>query len=219
MDRVALQESQRLRPWVKENLKRHAPRLLNERSGPPVDVFLIHDSKRRVLQGTVITPGGGPMGIVELRGAFKDYDPDHDGWGVIDPRGLHGLVRDNVRVIWLHHDPQARDSGNQAMARQAEQVRRLARQYHPEVFGRAGSQTSVAMVMDSQNRVLAHAAKADEGRGPDGLYASGESCLDALKRLLPQFRNAQWSVSGCADDAQQANVIVYWGVPLIPLTR
>ncbi len=118
MDRIALREAVRRRPWVQENLQRHAPNLLNERSGPPVDVYLIHDSKWRVLHSTVITPGGGSIGVPELRSAFEDYDLGHDAWGVIDPRGLQGLVRDNVRVIWMHHDPQAYESSRRAVADQ-----------------------------------------------------------------------------------------------------
>lgn len=219
MDRMALQQAERRRPWVQENLQRHAPTLLREPSGPPADVFLIHDSKWRVLHASVITPGGGSIGIAELRGAFKDYDAGHDAWGVIDPRGLRGLVRDNVRVIWMHHEPQARDAWKQSMDERAQQVRRLARAYHPEVFGKAGSKVAVALVLDSEHRVLAHAASTAEARGPDGLYYSGENCRQVLERLAPQYKNARWSVSGCADYGHDSNVIVYWGVPLLPLTR
>jgi hypothetical protein len=221
MDRMAVQWAEGRRPWVKENLQRYAPTLLNERSGPPVDVYLIHDSKLRVLQSTVITPGGGSIGIPELRSAFKDYNPGHDAWGVIDPRGLQGLVRDNVRVIYLHHDPQAYESSRRALENQGERVRRLARDYHPEVFGQVGSKVSVALVLDAQNRVVAHAAKTNEARGPDGLYYSGEDCRQVLERLVPQYKNTRWSVSGCADYGHDRNrsVVVYWGVPLLPLTR
>ena len=215
-DRMAVQWAERRRPWVKENLERHAPGLLIERSGPAVDSYLIHDSKLRVLQSTVITPAGGPIGIPELRGAFKDYNPGHDAWGVIDPRGLHGLVRDNVRVIYIHHDPQTYESSRAAIEDQGERVRRLAREYHPEVFRQVGSQGAVALVLDAQNRVLAHAAKTGEARGPDGLYYTGENCRQVLERFVPQYKKTQWSVSGCADygHGRDRNVIVYWGVPL-----
>jgi TonB family protein len=219
MDRMAVQWAEGRRPWVKENLERHAPRLLTERSGPPVDVYLIHDSKLRVLQSAVITPGGGSIGIPELRSAFEDYNPGHDAWGVIDPRGLHGLVRDNVRVIYMHHDPQAYESSRQAVEDQGDRVRRLAREYHPEVFRQVGSKVAIALVLDAQNRVLAHAAKTGEARGPDGLYYSGEDCRQVLERLVPQYHNTRWSVSGCADYGHPMDVIVYWGVPLLPLTR
>jgi hypothetical protein len=69
--------------------------------------------------------------------------------------------------------------------------------------------------MDRDDRVLGHAAKADEARAIDGRYVSGENCLDVLKRLVPEFSNAQWSQSGCADDDRQSNVVVYWGVVMV----
>lgn len=64
---------------------------------------------------------------------------------------------------------------------------------------------------------MAHAA----GVGPPRIdsvsvarYLPHETCLDVLTRLLPQFRDAKWSVSGCADYDAQRNVVVYWGMPL-----
>jgi hypothetical protein len=163
--------------------------------------------------------------VAELKDALPSFDPGHDGWGVVDPGALRGLVRDNVRVIWIRHDPQASDSSSQAVTRadgqmetQAELVRRLARQYHPEVFASPQSHAGVALVLDSQHRVIAHAT----GIAPPRLdsaavahrYVRGETCLDVLTRLLPEFRKTQWSVSGCADYAGQRHVVVYWGIPL-----
>ena len=269
-DRISITEAERLRPWVRENVQRLFPLLLEQRSGPPMDVFLVHDSHLQVHQGKLTDRTKDEIGIAELRAAFRDFNAGHDGWGVIDPRGLRGLLRDNVRVIRINHEPQAGieqsqsalqarlaqtqktiddrmqelsaqseqvrqsqsalqgrlaqsqralDDRMQELNEKAEQARRLARRYHPEVYGRSGSQTAVALVMDSNGGVLAHAARDGEARGADGLYHSGEDCQTVLERLVPQYKNTKWSVSGCAGDAQQSNVIVYWGIPLIPLTR
>lgn len=236
MDRMALWQAERLRPWVESNAHRLFPSIL-EASGPPGDAFLIHDSRRQVYQSALTKlyylGKARPTSKIDsaaLKQALPSFSPGHDAWGVVDPSALRGLVRENVRVIWIHHDPQPKDPmavqrSQRTRDEQArhgprlEQLSQLARQHHPEVFGRLGAQVAVALVMDSQNRVLAHAAKTGEARGVNGLYYSGENCRQVLERLLPQYKNAQWSVSGCADDVQQRNVIVYWGVPLRPLTR
>jgi beta-lactamase regulating signal transducer with metallopeptidase domain len=102
------------------------------------------------------------------------------------------------------------------MQARGDQVRRLARQYHPEVYGHPGSPTAVALVMDSHDKVLAHAAETDQARGPDGRYRTGETCMDVLTRLLPEYRDAHWSQSGCADDGGQRNVVVYWAIVMPP---
>ncbi|MGH7606599.1 MAG: hypothetical protein ACREME_04590, partial [Gemmatimonadales bacterium] len=62
---------------------------------------------------------------------------------------------------------------------------------------------AVAMVIDAQGRVMAHAA---------GVRASGDrSCEAVVKRLLPAFRSTRFASSGCADFGSEAKVVVYWG--------
>ena len=202
-------------------------------SGPPMDVFLIADAKLRVYRSSEATlyylgnaRPSSEISIADLKSAAPFVDPSHDGWLVVNPRALRGLVRDNVRVIWIHHDPEPQDSSlsptvqqelraqTGEIDRRAQQVRGLARQYHPEVYGCPASQTAVALVLDSGDRVLAHAAKTGEARGADGFYADGEDCRQVLERLLPEYRDRAWSSSGCTGDAEQHNVIVYWAVLL-----
>jgi hypothetical protein len=230
-DRMTLREAERLRSWVESNARRMFPSIL-EPNGPPMSAFLVHDSRLRVYRGTLTTLNYlGPSGsrpttdidVAELKRALPSFNPGHDGWAVMDHRGLRGLVRDNVRVIRINHDPEPQDTAvssgglsDQEMNRRAEQVRRLARQYHPEMFGQSRSQVAIALVLDSHETVVAHAARADEARAAgDGVYASGESCLDVLNRLTPQYKTAQWSQSGCAME-KGTNVIVYWGQLMKP---
>jgi len=236
MDRVALQQAERLRPWVESNARRMFPSIL-EPSGPPMDAILVHDARLQVYRGTLTTlnylgeAGARPdksIDVAELKEAVPSFDPGHDGWGVVDPRALHGLVRDNVRVIWIHHDPQPQDTAqgtpggldSAEVIRRAERVRRLARQYHPEVFGRGTAPTAVALVMDARGSVLGHAARTRYARGADVRTVDSvvEDCLEVLTRLVPRFKDAQWSQSGCTNDPQP-NVVIYWGIPLVPLNR
>ncbi len=54
--------------------------------------------------------GHDEIGTTDLRRAFAAYDTGHDGWVLVDRHALQGVVRDNVRVISLHHDPQPQDT-------------------------------------------------------------------------------------------------------------
>jgi len=42
-----------------------------------------------------------------------------------------------------------------------------------------------------------------------------EDYLEVLTRLLPRFKDAQWSQSGYTNDPQP-NVLIYWGIVLHP---
>ena len=228
-DRMTLGEAERLRPWVAENARRMFPTIL-EASGPAMDAFLIHDSRLHVYRSSLVTMyylnGARPkaeIGMRELAQVLPSFSLN-DGWAVIDPRGLRGLVRDNVRVIRINHNPQPQDTtqgtpggvSSAEVIRRAEQVRRLARQYHPEVFGRGTAPTAVALVMDARGSVLGHAARkyarGAEVRTVDGVV---EDCVEVLTRLVPQFKDAQWSQSGCTNDPQPS-VVIYWGIVLHP---
>jgi len=226
-DRMAARRAGDLRPWVETNAHRMMPVIL-EPSGPSMDAFLVHDSKLQVYRTSLVTMyylnGKRPdakIGVAALRNVLPAFNPGHDGWGVLDPRGLQGLVRDNVRVIRINHDPQPQDTAQGTsggvdsveVIRRAEQVRRLARQYHPEVFGRGTARTAVALVMDARGSVLGHAASTRDARGADVRTVDGvvEDCLEVLTRLVPRFKDAQWSQTGCTNDPQP-NVVIYWGI-------
>ena len=225
---LALWQAERLRPLIESYARRWSPSILAP-SGPPMDAFLVADANLRIYRFGLTTlyylGGARPtseIDVADLKSAAPFVDPAHDGWLVVDPRALRGLIRDNVRVIWIHHDPALQDTVVPAPTQQylrdqtpkleqrAELVRRLARQFHPAMFGQQESQIAIALVLDSRENVLSHAARAGEARTTEGLYTSGESCLDVLTRLLPQYKSAQWLQSGCAGDTQP-NVIVYWG--------
>ena len=239
-DRLSVRwQSERLRPAIERYARSSAGRMMLPSflapSGPPMNLYLIGDANLRVyrISGETLYYLGSARPTSEidaaaLKSAAPFVAPFDDGWLVVDPRALRGLVRDNVRVIWIYHDPAPQDTVVPApiqqslrdqtpeLERRAKLVRRIARQFHPEMFRQRESQIAIGVVLDSRENVLAHAARDGEARGSDGLYVSGESCLDVLHRLIPQYSTAQWSQSGCAGDAQRRNVIVYWAQLLKP---
>jgi TonB family protein len=84
----------------------------------------------------------------------------------------------------------------------ADSLRRLAQQYHPEVFTHPLPGAAVALVFDEWHRVVGHAAGVREAR--DG------SCTDVVDRLVPEFRASGWRSSGCAEAGANEAVVVYW---------
>jgi len=241
VESLAIYSGQRFRAAIERyargsTAKWMIPSLL-EASGPAMDVFLVADAKLRVYRSSAATlyylgnaRPTGAIDVADLKSAAPFFSPGHDSWGVVDPQELHGLVRDNVRVIWIHHDPAPQDTvpalGTQrylrdqtdVIQRRTELVSRLAHQSHPEMFTSRSAQGAVAVVLDSREQLLAHAARREGTRaGPRvqaGVYAS-ESCLDVLTRLLPQYKGVPWAQTGCSID-RQANVVVYWGQLLKP---
>jgi len=85
--------------------------------------------------------------------------------------------------------------------RHAEFLRRLARKSEPAAFTRAN--TAIGMIVDSEYQVIAHTSGARE--------PGDESCLDVLKRLLPNFRAVRFPTFGCLDADAQRNIALYWG--------
>jgi hypothetical protein len=226
-DSAAIHNGARLRPWVAENARRMLPAILEAR-GPSMDAFLIHDSHLHVYRVSLATMyylggqrPGSEIGVAQLKQALPSFDPFHDGWAVIDPRGLRGLVRDNVRVIWIHHDPAPQDTARgtsndpstDKMNRRAALAENLARQYHPEMFDSDRAPGAVALVLDSHEQLLAHAVGAGPARPTNrarGRVYASEACLDGLTRILPQYRGALWAQTGCSIDPQ-TKAVVYWG--------
>jgi beta-lactamase regulating signal transducer with metallopeptidase domain len=124
--------------WVRDNLRQFFP-TLGDANGPALDAYLIHDAQLRVYQGTLTQRGRAEIGATELKRVFAAYDRGRDGWGMVDRRDLKGLVRDNVRVFWLHHDPQPQDTlpsleeRLNATMEQAQHTLEQARQIQPDM--------------------------------------------------------------------------------------
>lgn len=103
-----------VRPRIEESARILFPSIL-EASGPPMQAFLIADASLQVYRASLTTfnylgqAGPRPHNAIdapELKRVLPDFDSDHDAWVVVDPDALRGLVRENVRVIWIHHEPQ-----------------------------------------------------------------------------------------------------------------
>lgn len=197
-----------MRPWIRENLERYYPDLLRTPSGPPVDVWFAHDAQLRVLGAARTAGTSDDIGSEQIQAIFSRFKPGKDAWGVADRRSLTGVVRENVRVIWVHVSSDSSRGGASAggtgpYGPDVGYLRLLAREYHPEVFAHPSAHAAVALVFDAEHRVVAHAAGVREPRDL--------SCDDVVRRLVPAFANAQWSSSGCADGGEPAEaVIVYW---------
>ena len=245
--------------WLRDNVRQFFPTLADS-NGPPLDAYLIHDARLRVFQGTVTQRGRDELRATDLRRVFQAYDRGHDGWGVVDRSALRGIVRDNVRVIWLHHDPQPQDTlpsiedrldalrdqatrhavtspadvTHERVIREAivmvsgemdsgvrlqleqtleqlrskqlddardDAIRTLAQQSEPAAF--AGARNAIAIIVDSENRLVTHAS---------GTYEPGSgSCDEVLARLLPAYRNTRFQISGCMIIDRHRGGVVYWG--------
>lgn len=79
-------------------------------------------------------------------------------------------------------------------------LRKHAQRSEPVAF--AGARDAIALVIDSDNRLVAHAAGTRE--------PGDRSCTDVLTRLLPAYRSTRFPVSGCLS-TEQGRVVVYWG--------
>jgi beta-lactamase regulating signal transducer with metallopeptidase domain len=239
-----------LTSWVRDNIRQFFP-TLGDPIGPPLDAYLIHDARLHVYQATLRQRGRDAIVTPDLKRVFPAYDREHDGWGVMDRSMLQGIVRENVRVIWLHHDPQPQDtmpsledrlaevreqaqrlmpqqpyaisagpdmlsaleadSGNRLHLEQTleqlrwgqrdDALRALAQQSEPAAF--TGARDAIALVIDSDNRLVAHASG---NREPGDRF-----CTDVLTRLLPAYRSARFPLSGCMSTEKQGRVVVYWG--------
>ena len=229
--------------WVRDNIRQFFP-TLSDPKGAALDAYLIHDARFRVYQATLTQRGHDEIGNTDLRRAFAAYDMGHDGWVVVDRDSLQGIVRANVRVISLHHDPQPQDTTpsledrlNQSLlqarpsairlqegmglstidsgitlqleqrleqlrwAQRDDELRTLAQQSEQAAFAGAGD--AIALIIDSDNRLVAHAS---------GTREPGDRlCSDVLTRLLPAYRNTRFPISGCLYTQKEGRVTVYWG--------
>jgi TonB family protein len=84
-------------------ITRHYPELLREPTGPRVELWFVADSRNQVVR-TLRRPGPDfiRVGIPEIRAVFPELDPSNVyGWSVHQAPEFRGLLRDNVRVIWI----------------------------------------------------------------------------------------------------------------------
>ena len=80
-------------------------------------------------------------------------------------------------------------------------IRKLAQQSEPAAF--ASARDAIAIIVDSENRLVAHAS---------GTYEPGKhSCDEVLARLLPAYRNTRFQISGCMTSENLGRVVIYWG--------
>ena len=81
-------------------------------------------------------------------------------------------------------------------------LRRLAHQYHPQVFAHPLPGAAVAFVLDAEDSLIGNAAGIREARD--------SNCLAVVDRLVPAFHARTWSSGGCAGAADRGAVVVYW---------
>ncbi|HEY6159113.1 MAG TPA: M56 family metallopeptidase [Gemmatimonadales bacterium] len=84
-------------------ITQHYPELLREPTGPRVEVWFVADSRNRVVR-TLKRPGPDviTVGIPGIRAVFPELDPSNVyGWSVHQVPEFRGMLRDNVRVIWI----------------------------------------------------------------------------------------------------------------------
>lgn len=100
--------------------------------------------------------------------------------------------------------PATKVSGELERARRhADFIRQLARLADPEAVAHPTTNQAIGMIVDAQYRVIALAVGVRK--------STDQSCLDALKRLLPSFQNARFPTAGCMDADTQGKVALYWG--------
>jgi BlaR1 peptidase M56 len=149
--------AEELRPLIRENLDRYYPGLLRESSGPALDVWFGHDSQLRVTHAAMLARQPQISGEA-IHHVFPDFRPGHDGWGVVDRLALRGLVRDNVRVVWVYLDAGQHDLS--ALEQHPEMttlpwVRDAIRRYFPEYIGHEPERpVDLVFIADPDKRVL-----------------------------------------------------------------
>jgi TonB family protein len=165
-ERVDSAIAEYMRPLIRANLERYYPNLLREPSGPPVDVWFGHDLQGQVTQAAMVT--GTPDDITSARigSVFTTFRAGNDAWSVVDRRALQGLVRANVRVVWVTlgrvRDLSAFDEHPEVLV--LPWIRDgIARHYPALLQERSGPRVDLWFVADPQKRVL----RTTQQTGPD----------------------------------------------------
>lgn len=105
-------------------------------------------------------------------------------------------------VVSPNHDAESVSTDPYVFPKVAD-LEAAARRYHPEMFaGPQKANSAIALVFDSQRRLLGHAA---------GIREVGDDGCDAVvTRLVPAFAGTRFAASGCAELTSSGGPIVYW---------
>jgi len=188
-----------LRPEIRSGLQAYYPPLIGQTSGPALDVWLGHDAQGRVIRAAQTPSSGRPMNSDQIRGALAEFRPGRDAWELVDRAALRGMVRDNVRVVWVYVEEGGRTATS--FNPSSEYLHAAALRFEPEAFRDARPDASIALVFDAQDTVVGHNAGVR--------LASDRDCTAVVERLLPQFTRPKYASSGCAILAP-SKVVVYW---------
>jgi beta-lactamase regulating signal transducer with metallopeptidase domain len=184
----------RQQPWVRENLQRLFPALLGQQSGPPIDVILVHDARLQVSMAWMGTRTHDQIGAADIQQHFKGFTPGNDGWGMVDRRALQGIVRDNVRVIWVHHEPKSRDLS--ALQEHPEMVqlpwiRQSIIKYYPRLLTeRSGPPVHLWFIADPRKQVL----RTVQRPGGDSIRVG----IPEIRAVFPELAESKinsWSIT------------------------
>jgi hypothetical protein len=149
--------AERQRPVIRANLERYYPHLLREQSGPPVDVWFGHDLRGLVTQAAMMSGTSGDVTSARIGSVFTTFRPGNDAWSVVDRRALRGLVRDNVRVVWVtlgrERDVSAFDEYPEMLV--LPWIRQGLVEHYPTLLQeRTGPRVELWFVADAQKHVL-----------------------------------------------------------------
>ena len=147
--------ARQIQPRIRANLERYYPDLLREQSGPPVDVWFGQDSRGRVSHVARTTNTTGEISGDRIRAIFPLFRPGHDAWGIVDRRALSGLVRDNVRVTWVHLSASNGEVDPTSVGVSSRLAAMVVRQYFPELLQGREVPVYVWIVLDAAGRPVA----------------------------------------------------------------
>ncbi len=184
-----------LRPDIRAGLQQYYPSLAGQTSGPALDVWLGHDTQGRVIRAAQAASNGRRMDSDQIRGALAEFRPGNDAWEVVDRAALRGMVRDNVRVVWVYITSSTFNPSSEVL-------RAAAARWEPTAFTNPRPLEAIALVFDTRDSVVAHAT---------GIAARvRRTCLDGFRELLPQFGGAKFGSWGCTMSST-SQAAIYWG--------
>jgi hypothetical protein len=193
-DRIDAGMAALLGPDIRAGLQQYYPSLVGQTSGPALDVWLGHDAQGRVIRAAQAASSGRRMDSDQIRGALAEFRPGNDAWEVVDRAALRGVVRDNVRVVWVY-------TTSSAFNPSTELLRAAAARWEPTAFTNPRPLEAIALVFDTRDSVVAHAT---------GIAARvRRPCSDVLSELLPQF-GAKFGSWGCTMSST-SQAAIYWG--------
>ncbi len=177
--------AEKMRPLIRENLERYYPDLLREQTGPPVDIWFGQDSRQRISHVARTTNTAGEIGSDRIRSIFPLFRPGSDAWGTVDRRALNGLVRENVRVTWVHLSASNGAVFQGSAPRttsgiSSRQVSALVRQHFPALLGGREEPIYIWLVLDAAGRLV------QKGTAPRTL-GSRMISTEMGPRLIPQY--------------------------------